>query len=116
MLVDLCVSRLGGFNTQLWAWLPVANQRIVRRLGCAPTSRWEADQAAMLALPPVPPTVGWRRQVRLPRDHYVRVDGNDYSVDQAAVGRKVDITAGLTTVSVTLGERVESPRVSRRLP
>ena len=94
------------FNTQLWAWLPVANQRIVRRLGCAPISRWEADEAAMLTLPPVPPTVGWRRQVRLPRDHYVRVDGNDYSVDPAAVGRKVDITAGLTTVSVTLGERV----------
>jgi transposase len=94
------------FNTQLWAWLPVANQRIVRRLGCAPTSRWEADQAAMLPLPPVPPTVGWRRQVRLPRDHYVRVDGNDYSVDPAVVGRRVDITAGLATVSVTLAGRV----------
>jgi transposase len=94
------------FNTQLWAWLPVANQRIVRRLGCAPNSRWEADKAAMLSLPPVPPMVGWRRQVRLPRDHYVRVDGNDYSVDPAAVGRKVDITAGLATVSVTLAGRV----------
>lgn len=94
------------FNTQLWAWLPVANQRIVRRLGCSPTSRWEADKAAMLSLPPVPPTVGWRRQVRLPRDHYVRVDGNDYSVDPAVVGRKVDITARLTSVTVTLAGRV----------
>ena len=43
----------------------------------------------MLTLPPVPPAVGWRHQVRLPRDHYVRVDGNDYSVDPAAVGRQV---------------------------
>ncbi|MGL4174797.1 MAG: IS21 family transposase [Dermatophilaceae bacterium] len=94
------------FNTQLWAWLPAANQRIVRRLGCAPTARWEADRAAMLTLPPVPPTLGWRRQVRLPRDHYVRIDNNDYSVDPAAVGRKVDVTAGLTTVTVTLAGRV----------
>ena len=94
------------FNTQLWAWLPVANQRIVRRIGCAPAARWEADQAAMLPLPPVPPVIGWRHELRLPRDHYVRVDGNDYSVDPAVVGRKVAVSAGLATVTVTLGGRV----------
>jgi transposase len=94
------------FNAQLWAWLPVANQRIVRRIGCAPATRWEADKAAMLTLPPVPPAIGWRHQVRLPRDHYVRVDGNDYSVDPVAVGRKVEVTAGLATVSVTCAGKV----------
>ena len=94
------------FNTQLWAWLPVANQRIVRRIGCAPASRWETDQAAMLTLPPVAPAIGWRHELRLPRDHYVRVDGNDYSVDPAAVGRKVQVSAGLDTVTVTLAGRV----------
>ncbi len=94
------------FNTQLWAWLPVANQRIVRRIGCAPALRWEADKAAMLALPPVPPAVGWSHQVRLPRDHYVRVDGNDYSVDPAAVGRQVQVAAGLATVTVTCAGKV----------
>ncbi len=94
------------FNTQLWAWLPVANQRIVRRIGCAPASRWEADRAAMLTLPSVPPVIGWRHELRLPRDHYVRVDGNDYSVDPAAVGRKVQVSAGLATVTVTCAGRV----------
>ena len=94
------------FNTQLWAWLTVANQRIVRRIGCAPASRWETDQAAMLTLPPVAPAIGWRHELRLPRDHYVRVDGNDYSVDPAAVGRKVQVSAGLDTVTVTLAGRV----------
>lgn len=86
--------------------MQVANQRIVRRIGCAPLTRWESDKAAMLALPPVPPALGWRQQVRLPRDHYVRVDGNDYSVDPAAVGRKVDVTAGLAMVTVTCAGRV----------
>lgn len=94
------------FNAQLWAWLPVANQRNVRRIACAPAARWETDRAAMLALPPVPPTLGWRHQVRLPRDHYVRVDGNDYSVDPAAVGRQVQVLAGLDTVTVTLAGKV----------
>jgi transposase len=42
------------FNTQLQAWLGVANRRRKRSLGCAPADRIAADQAAMLALPPVP--------------------------------------------------------------
>ena len=55
----------------------------------------------MLALPPAPPTVGWRARVRLPRDHYVRVASNDYSVDPAVVGRFVEVSADLTSVTIT---------------
>ncbi len=54
----------------------------------------------MLALPPVPPTIGWQHMLRLPRDHYVRMDGNDYSVHPAAVGRRVLIRADLDRVRV----------------
>jgi hypothetical protein len=39
----------------------------------------------MLELPPVPPVTDWRRLLRLPRDHYVRLDANDYSVHPAAM-------------------------------
>ena len=94
------------FNDQLTEWLAVANTRRVRRIGCAPTVRWAADRAGMLALPPVAPTIGWRTQVRLPRDHYVRIDSNDYSVDPACVGRRVEVVADLAQVTVTLGGRV----------
>jgi hypothetical protein len=55
----------------------------------------------MLALPPAPPALGWRTRVRLPRDHYVRVASNDYSVDPAVVGRFVDVVADLSTVTIT---------------
>ena len=94
------------FNAQLHQWLQLANTRIVRRIGCAPIQRWDTDRAAMLALPPVAPALGWARQVRLGRDHYVRLDGNDYSVDPTAIGRRVDISADLDTVRVTLAGRV----------
>lgn len=94
------------FNTQLSQWLVVANTRTVRRIGCAPTQRWAADRAAMLTLPPVAPTVGWRARVRLPRDHYVRIDSNDYSVDPAAVGLRVEVVADLDSVFVTTGGRL----------
>jgi transposase len=89
------------FNAQLATWLARANQRQHRRLGCRPADRWEADRAAMLALPPVAPVTGWQAATRLPRDHYVRLDANDYSVHPSAVGRRVQVTAGLEEVAVT---------------
>lgn len=89
------------FNTQLAGWLDRANQRQHRRLGCRPIERWAADRAAMLDLPPVPPVTGWRASTRLPRDHYIRLDANDYSVHPTAIGRRVQITADLEEVVVT---------------
>ncbi|MEU7920737.1 IS21 family transposase [Micromonospora zamorensis] len=88
------------FNTQLTDWLVRANNRQHRMLGCRPAERWDADRAAMLSLPPVPPVVGWRQTTRLPRDHYVRLDSNDYSVHPSVVGRRVDITADAGRVQV----------------
>jgi transposase len=88
------------FNAQLADWLMLVNQRRRRVLGCAPTDRIEADRAAMLPLPPVAPVTGWRSSLRLPRDHYVRLDSNDYSVHPAVVGRRVEVAADLDQVRV----------------
>ena len=44
-----------------------------------------------------------RASLRLPRDHYVRLDGNDYSVHPAAIGRRVEVTAGLGRVRAWCG-------------
>jgi hypothetical protein len=54
----------------------------------------------MLALPPVPPQVGWRTTTRLARDHYVRLDSNDYSVHPAVIGRRIEVVADLDRVQV----------------
>jgi len=86
------------FNTQLGDWLARANQRHRRALGCSPTERIDTDRAAMLPLPPVAPVTGWRSGLRLPRDHYVRLDANDYSVHPTAVGRRVEVRADLDRV------------------
>ena len=95
------------FNSQLGVWLAQANQRHHRRLGARPVERWKTDRAAMVALPPVTPASGWTTSLRLPRDHYVRLDGNDYSVDPVAVGRRIVVTADLERVEATLdGEKV----------
>ena len=88
------------FNTQLASWLAAVNARPRRALGCAPTDRITADKAAMLTLPPVAPVTGWRSSTRLARDHYIRLDGNDYSVHPAVIGRRVEIVADLHRVRV----------------
>jgi transposase len=94
------------FNAQLRQWLAVANTRIRRALGCSPADRVTADRAAMLALPPVPPATGWRSFTRLARDHYIRLDSNDYSVHPAVIGRRIEITADLDRIRVLCEGRV----------
>jgi hypothetical protein len=89
------------FNTQMAGWLVLANARHSRRIGCAPTARWAADRDAMVGLPPAPPSTGWTNRVRLPRDYYVRIASNDYSVDPSVVGRFVDVVADLTQVTIS---------------
>jgi transposase len=88
------------FNAQLAGWLAVVNTRTRRALGCAPCDRIAADRAAMLPLPPVAPATGWRSSSRLARDHYIRLDGNDYSVHPAVIGRRIEVAAGLDRVRV----------------
>jgi len=88
------------FNGQLQRWLAVVNTRPRRALGCAPAGRITADRAAMLALPPVAPAAGWRSAARLARDHYVRLDSNDYSVHPSVIGRRIEVLADLARVRV----------------
>jgi transposase len=94
------------FNTQLQGWLVRANNRHHRRLGCRPVERLDADRQAMLTLPPVPPVLGWRNSTRLPRDHYIRLDSNDYSVHPSVIGRRIEITANLDRVRVFSDGRI----------
>lgn len=97
----------GDFNDQLQAWLDErANVRHLRSTGASPAQRWDTDLAAMLALPPVAPAVGLRGRIRLARDYYVRVAGNDYSVDPHAIGQFVDWQASPQAVTATCAGRV----------
>jgi transposase len=90
----------GDFNYQFGKWLQIVNARRRRVLGCAPTDRIGADRQAMLALPPVAPQVGWRNSTRLARDHYIRLDSNDYSVHPAVIGRRIEVVADLDRLKV----------------
>jgi hypothetical protein len=82
------------FNDQFTDWLGRANARVVRTIKAGPVDLIDADRAAMLPLPPIPPHLGRRNKIRLGRDYYVRLDTNDYSVDPQMIGRMVDVAVG----------------------
>jgi len=88
------------FNTQLAQWLGTANTRRVRSIAARPAERIGQDRAAMLPLPSRAPVTGHRARVRLGRDYYVRIAGNDYSVDPAVIGAMVEAHADLHAVRI----------------
>lgn len=89
------------FNRQLGGWLRRANQRVHATTKVRPADAVWEDRGAMMAFPAVLPDPALRFGVRLPRDHYVRVDTNDYSVNPRFVGRRVEVRVDLDTVVVT---------------
>jgi hypothetical protein len=92
---------VADFNRQLTGWLVAANHRIHATTKVRPREAMAEDKGAMLGFPPVLPDTSLRWSTRLPRDHYVRVDTNDYSVNPRYVGRRVQVRVDLDSVVVT---------------
>ncbi len=64
---------------------------------CRPARQtgWKRTAPGCRLLPPIAPPGWWEASLRLPRDHYVRLDTCDYSVHPLAVGRRIEVAADL---------------------
>ena len=100
-LVGRRFDDVDGFNRQFIGWLRRANNRIHGTTRRRPAEALYEDRGAMMPFPPVLPDPSWRFTTRLPRDHYVRVDTNDYSVNPRFVGRRIDVRVTLDEVIAT---------------
>jgi transposase len=92
---------VADFNNQLTAWLKRANRRVHATTRLVPAEQLYADRGSMHHLPPVLPDPSFQATTRLARDHYVRVDTNDYSVNPRFVGRKIEVRCDLEWVVAT---------------
>src|SRR5438105_6365504 len=92
---------VADFNRQLTSWLVTANNRIHETTKRRPAEAIFAARGSMLSFPPVLPDTTLRFSTRLPRDHYVRVDTNDYSVNPRFVARRIEVRVSLEEVVVT---------------
>ena len=80
------------FQLQLDTWFDErANRRTHKTLRCRPIDRLAEEREVMAALPDRPPQTDRRWALRVPPDPYLRFDTNDYSLDPALVGRRVEV-------------------------
>jgi transposase len=95
------------YQEQLDRWFDErANVRFHRTLRCRPVDRLTEELAVMRPLPD-PPDLDHRVVLRVPPDPYLRVDSNDYSLDAALVGRRVEARVSqreVTAVALDTGE------------
>jgi transposase len=95
------------FQLQLDAWFEKANARTHKTLRCRPVDRLDEERAAMGSLPTRELDLDQRVVIRVPADPHVRVDTNDYSLDPALVGRRVEVRISqreITAVAMDTGE------------
>jgi hypothetical protein len=73
-----------------------------RTIRAVPAERLVEELARMRPLPACMPDVDRREVLRAPAQPFARVDRNDYSLDPAFVGRRVEVRVSTTDVSAVV--------------
>lgn len=97
------------FQLQLDAWFEKANARTHKTLRERPVDRLAEEHRVMRPLPEREPDSDRRWVLRVPPDPYLRFDSNDYSLDPALVGRRVQVRVSqrqITASALDTGEVV----------
>jgi transposase len=95
------------FQLQLDGWCERVNERVHRTIRAVPAQRLIEERARMRTLPERMPDLDRRFVARVPAQPYLRVDRNDYSIDPAFAGRRVEVRASqahVTAVVLDTGE------------
>jgi transposase len=79
------------FQLQLDGWCDRVNRRVHRTTREAPIERLAQERVLMRPLPTRLPDIDRRQVVRVSQQPYVRFDRNDYSIDPAFAGRRVEV-------------------------
>jgi hypothetical protein len=87
------------FQDQLDHWFIKINARTHKTLRARPVDRLAHELQAMASLPERMPDTTRRWTIRVPPDPHLRLDTNDYSLDPALVGRRVEVIADQATVT-----------------
>jgi transposase len=86
------------FQLQLDGWCDRVNGRVHRTIRAVPVERLAQEQGRMRPLPAVLPDCDRRAVVRVAQQPFVRVDRNDYSIDPAFAGRRVEVRVSQSEV------------------
>jgi hypothetical protein len=103
------------FQDRLDAWADKANGRTHRTIRAVPAERLEQERERMRSLPAWMPDTDRRQVLRVPAQPLVRVDRNDYSIDPAFAGRRVELRVSQTHVTAVVLDTGELAARHRRV-
>ena len=95
------------FQLQFDGWCDKVNQRVHRTVRAVPIERLALERERMRPLPSGLPDLDRRSVTRVAQQPYLRVDRNDYSLDPAFAGRRVELRVSqshVTAVVLDTGE------------
>jgi hypothetical protein len=90
------------FQDQFDGWCERVNQRVHRTIRAVPAERLVEESARMRPLPQLLPDLDRRLVMRVPQQPYLRFDRNDYSIDPAFAGRRVEVRVSQTHVTAVV--------------
>ncbi len=90
------------FQDQFDGWCEKVNRRVHRTVRAVPAERLLEERSRMRPMPGRLPDTDRRQVFRVPQQPYVRVDRNDYSIDPAFAGRRVDVRVSQTEVTAAV--------------
>lgn len=102
------------FQEQFDAWAVKANGRVHRSIRAVPAQRLREERERMRPLPVWMPDCDRREVIRVPAQPLVRVDRNDYSIDPAFAGRRVEIRVSQSHVTAAVLDTGELAARHRR--
>jgi hypothetical protein len=103
------------FQDRLDAWTDKANSRVHRTVRAVPAQRLIEEKTRMRPLPARMPDLDRRWVVRVPAQPFIRIDRNDYSIDPAFAGRRVEVHVSQTAITATVLDTGELAAQHRRL-
>jgi hypothetical protein len=90
------------FQLQLDGWCDRVNRRVHRTTRAVPLERLAQERERMRPAPAAMPDCDRRVVLRVPQQPYVRFDRNDYSIDPAFAGRRIELHVSQEEVSATV--------------
>jgi len=90
------------FQLQLDGWCDRVNRRVHRSVRAVPAERLQQERERMRPLPERLPDTDRRMVVRVAQQPFVRVDRNDYSIDPAFAGRRVEVRVSQSAVTAVV--------------
>ena len=103
------------YQDRLDAWTDKVNQRMHRTVRAVPAERLVEEKTRMRPLPARMPDNDRRQVLRVAAQPFVRVDRNDYSINPAFAGRRVEIRVSQTEITAVVLDTGELACQHRRV-